>query len=314
MLPSDFPVLCEALASAIAEFRPRVVHAWSDLANVAAGFVSTTLKAPRVILGQRTAPPPYWFPAEEAELYRKAYRALARHPSIAMVSNCAASKRDFEAWAEWPAESSHLVYNGFLPPSVHVRGWFQRRAIRAELGIPRGARVVGVVMRFAPEKDPDLWLETAAAIAARRPNTWFVLAGYGPYHLVRHIHAKASQLGLAERVIIPGVIADVGRIYAALDVLLLTSRTENIPNVMLEAQAAGIPVVGPDVGGIRETMMDGVTGVLATGRTAEELAAAVLGIFDHSLWRWRARKEAPRFVRRRFGHDRMVHETIAVYA
>jgi glycosyltransferase involved in cell wall biosynthesis len=166
-------------------------------------------------------------------------------------------------------------------------------------------------MRFAPEKDPDLWLETAAAIAAARPDVHFVLAGNGHGDIADQIFKKAGTLGL--RLIMPGAVTDVGEIYGALDVLLLTSRTENVPNVVIEAQAAGVPVVGPDVGGVGEAILDGVTGLLVPERTAQALAAAVLRILDNPGWLETVAIEGPSFVARRFGLERMVHEMVAIY-
>ena len=98
-------------------------------------------------------------------------------------------------------------------------------------------------MRFAAEKDPDLWLETAAVIAAARPDVRFVLAGYGEH--ADDVARKVQEFGVADRVILPGPTADVGLVYAAMDVLMMTSRFEGVPNVLIEAQAAGVPVVAP---------------------------------------------------------------------
>jgi len=166
-------------------------------------------------------------------------------------------------------------------------------------------------MRFAPEKDPYLWLDTAAAIAAARPDTRFVLAGYG--NLAKQVERRIETLGLADRCILPGAAKDVGLIYGALDVVLLTSRFEGTPNVLIEAQAAGIPVVAPDVGGVNEALLDGVTGILVGKRQASSLARAILEILEDPGWKERAATEGPAFVSKRFGHRRMIDDTIAAY-
>jgi glycosyltransferase involved in cell wall biosynthesis len=173
-------------------------------------------------------------------------------------------------------------------------------------------QVVGAVMRFAAEKDPNLWLETAAAIAAVRPNVRFVLAGYGD--LAEQLEHRIQALGLAEKFILRGATKDVGLVYGALDVFLMTSRFEGTPNVLIEAQAAGIPIVAPDVGGTREALLDGVSGIIVDNRRASTLANATLQILDDRSWLERAAAHGPAFVSRRFGHSRMIDETIAVYA
>src|SRR5262249_57446870 len=113
-------------------------------------------------------------------------------------------------------------------------------------------------------------------IAAARPDVYFVLAGYG--EMADHVAGKIRQLGLAERFRLAGPTKDVGEIYAALDVFLMTSRFEGTPNTLIEAQAAGIPIVAPLVGGIGETAVHGTTALLVEGRTADALAAAVVRI------------------------------------
>ena len=118
---------------------------------------------------------------------------------------------------------------------------------------------------------------------------------------------------MAQRFILSGETKDVGLIYGALDVFLLTSRFEGSPNVLIEAQAAGIPVVAPNVGGSSETVVNGKTGIVVGNRRPLNLANAVLQILDDPSWRERAAIQGPIFVSKRFGHQRMIDETIAVY-
>jgi glycosyltransferase involved in cell wall biosynthesis len=108
-------------------------------------------------------------------------------------------------------------------------------------------------------------------------------------------------------------MSDVGLGYAALDVLLLTSSVEGLPNVLIEAQAAGRPVVATDVGGTREAIDDGRTGLIVAQRSAQRLAQAVLRILGDASFRERARTEGPSFAARQFGYERMLRETMELY-
>jgi glycosyltransferase involved in cell wall biosynthesis len=166
-------------------------------------------------------------------------------------------------------------------------------------------------MRFVAEKDPALWIDTAAEIAKARPQVRFLIAGFGP--LEDTIKARIDALGLRDRVALAGPVDDAGLIYCAADVVLLTSAIEGIPNVMIEAQAVGRPVVAPDVGGAREAVADGRTGTIVRPRTADALARAAVTLLDDVAWRERVRIEGPQFVAARFDLDRMVEETIAFY-
>jgi len=307
----DIIPLGGALARAIREFRPEIVHCWSDLANVVGGFVATNVGVPTVVLGQRTIPAFRYVDGVAPYLCLDAYRLLARHSNIIMLNNSLAGLTKYMRWLDVPNDKIRLIYNGFLPGPFHIRKGSEAKLCRRHLGLTDDARVIGTVMRFAPEKDPYLWLDTAAAIAAARPDTRFVLAGYG--NLAKQVERRIETLGLADRCILPGAAKDVGLIYGALDVVLLTSRFEGTPNVLIEAQAAGIPVVAPDVGGVNEALLDGVTGILVGKRQASSLARAILEILEDPGWKERAATEGPAFVSKRFGHRRMIDDTIAAY-
>jgi glycosyltransferase involved in cell wall biosynthesis len=313
LLPENGAGLCRALQRVIQEFKPSIVNCWSDLSNLIGGFVSAKMHVPRIVLGQRVCIPPFWFDAHQSNLYRQAYRTLARNSGVVYINNSRSSASEHERWIELGSGTIKVVHNGFLPSSIKIRTRHDSVACRASFGLPADRPVVGGVMRFASEKDPDLWLETAAAVSAVRPDAHFLLAGYGHGAVADELFKKGAKLGLSERLVVAGVATDVGRVYGALDVHLLTSRTENIPNVMIEAQAAGIPVVGPDVGGIGEAMIGGITGIVVPERSARALAEAVLRILNTAHWRERVAVEGPKFISRKFGQERMVRETIAIY-
>jgi glycosyltransferase involved in cell wall biosynthesis len=307
----DVLTIGRALGRAIKEFRPEIVHCWSDFANVVGGIVSTNLCVPRVILAQRNVPAFRNIDGPEPYACREAYRLLARNSNVVMLNNSLAGLIGYTKWLDVPKDKIKVVYNGFMPKGFHIRQPRESENCRRHLGLCSDARQVGTVMRFAAEKDPILWVETAGAIAAARPNIYFLLAGYG--ELAEQVRHRIQSLGLAERFILPGALKDVGLVYGALDVFLMTSRFEGTPNVLIEAQAAGIPVVATNVGGTRETVLDGTTGIVVANRRPSSLASAVLQILDDPSWRKRVAIHGPAFVSKRFGHQRMIDETIAVY-
>jgi glycosyltransferase involved in cell wall biosynthesis len=307
----DVIAIARALAQTIKEFRPAIVHCWSDFANVVGGLISTNLRVPKVVLGQRNVPAFRYVDGIAPYACREAYRLLAQNPNVSMLNNSSAGLTKYAKWLDVPNDKIKLLYNGFLPKGIHIRNGSEAEICRQRLDLSKDMQVVGAVMRFAAEKDPHLWLETAAAIAAARPGTRFVLAGYGD--LAGQIEHRIQGLGLAERFILPGATKDVGLIYGALDVFLMTSRFEGTPNVLIEAQAAGVPAVAPNVGGTSEALLDGITGIVVDNRRASNLASAVLQILDDPGWRKRAAIHGPAFVSKRFGHQRMIDETIAAY-
>ena len=140
--------------------------------------------------------------------------------------------------------------------------------LRRSLGIPEDSPVIGGVFRLSTEKRPLLWAETAAAVLARIPDAHFLLVGDGEQRVELEAHVEA--LGIAERLHLPGVLMRVGDALAAMQVFLLTSAFEGTPNVMLEAQWMGVPVVATRAGGCGETFVPGETCLLYTSDAADE--------------------------------------------
>src|SRR6266704_2245788 len=133
LLPANAARICRALMLAIQEFRPSAVNCWSDISNLLGGFVSSRMRVPRIVLGLRVLPPPFWFDARKSDLYRQAYRALAQEPSVVFVNNSASSVKKYERWMQPARGTIKLVHNGFLPSSMKVRKRSELAACRANL-------------------------------------------------------------------------------------------------------------------------------------------------------------------------------------
>jgi len=144
---------------------------------------------------------------------------------------------------------------------------------RERLGLPRGAFVVGVVARLSGEKG-HLVLLSAIARMTGAPDAHLLVVGTG--YMQPILARRAQELGLEGRVHIPGYVDDLPAALKAMDVCVLPSiLDEGFPTVLLEAQMAGLPVIGADIGGMRETMLPGVTGLLARSGDPDDLASAL---------------------------------------
>jgi glycosyltransferase involved in cell wall biosynthesis len=299
-----------AIAAAIERHQAAVVHGWLDGPGVFSALAGCILGTPRSVIQQGSmATVRRGF--RSSDLFRQAYRALARNPAVKILNNSEAGARDNETWLGLRPGTVAVLYNGFLPESARAPGPEETARFRASLGLAADAAVVGTVMRFVPEKDPALWLDTAAEVAKTRPDVRFLIGGFGP--LEHAIRARIEALGLSSRVVLAGPVEDVGLVYSAMDIVLLSSAIEGIPNVMIEAQAVGRRVVAPDVGGTREAVLDGRTGVIVRPRSAESLAKAVIAMLHDMDGKERICTEGPDFVAGRFGLERMVGETLGHY-
>jgi glycosyltransferase involved in cell wall biosynthesis len=301
-------LVCDAadLWRELVSLRPAVVQAWLDWSNIRAGIAAVLAGVPRIVLSGRNLNPSRFFFHEP--IMRAAYRALLSQPGVVLFNNSLAGARDYADWLGVPAERIGVVYNAVdLPTPDRNAALAERR----RLGVPDEALLIGSMFRFSPEKRPLLWVETAAAILARRTDVIFALYGAGP--MGAEISARVAALGLERRVILAGLSGNALTALGAIDVFLLTSEAEGTPNTAIEAQWAGRPVVACTAGGVAEAFLPGETGILVPRADPEAIADAVLRLAVDHAWRERIRSTGPSFVASRFGVDRMVGELIAQY-
>lgn len=136
--------------------------------------------------------------------------------------------------------------------------------------------IVGAAGRLSPEKGFDQFIEAAARVASAEPEIGFVIFGDGP---LRNVLARqVSARGLAGRLILAGFRADLCRFVPHWDLAVLSSYTEGLPVVVLEALAAGVPVVATAVGGTPEIVEDGINGYLVPPGDADLLAQRMLDV------------------------------------
>ena len=159
-LPHDMFNFAASVHSTILDQRPHVVHAWSDYASVVAGGVAAALNVPRIVLGQRSVPPPHR-QDERASIFLASYRALATNPRVVLVNNNALNAAAYERWLTLSKGCIAVIPNALWPGSIRSVSVGESRQKRLGLGVPQDAKVVGSLMRFVEEKDPDLWLDTA---------------------------------------------------------------------------------------------------------------------------------------------------------
>lgn len=166
-----------------------------------------------------------------------------------------------------PADRVSVLYNGIDVTAFSANP--DRAAARRELGVGPDDFVILQVARLDYLKDHA----TALRTLARVPNAYLLLIGEGPERPA--IERLIGELNLGGRVRLLGLRQDVSRLLHGADLFLLTSVSEGIPLTVLEAMAAGLPVVATDVGGLREVVDDGTTGYLAPARDDAALAECV---------------------------------------
>jgi glycosyltransferase involved in cell wall biosynthesis len=167
----------------------------------------------------------------------------------------------------------------FLPngiPPVQVDG--EPAEVRAELGIPDGAPIVGAVGVFRPQKDFPTLLRAHARLLEHHPDARLVIVGYGPEE--QAIKRFVEKLGIGERVVLTGLRGDAIRIAAAFDVAVNSSLFEGSSLAIIEFMALGRPIVATAVGGTPDLLAHGKAGMLVAPSEPAVLADAIGGLFD----------------------------------
>ncbi|WP_156927061.1 glycosyltransferase [Azospirillum halopraeferens] len=248
--------------------RPDVLQTWlyhADLMGTIAGRIAGV---PRIAWNLRCS-----------DMNRPNYRWMSRNLPLllarlsglpdAVIVNSVAGRAVHESYGYRPRRWQ-LIPNGFDTERFRPR-LQERAALRAELGLPRDAILIGLPARLDPMKDHCGFLAAAATLALREPSVHFVLMGAGLEAGNPAVMRMVGACGLADRVTLLGERRDMDRVLPALDVATLSSAFgEGFPNVLGEAMACGVPCVSTDVGDA--AMIVGGTGVIVEPRDPVALA------------------------------------------
>jgi len=210
-----------------------------------------------------------------------------------------------------PRRKVRVIHNG-IDIDRFAEAARQRDIVRRELQIPAAAPVVGTVGRLAEVKRQDLLIHALAELRRSVPDARLLLVGDGPNR--QQLTALAAGLGLNDAVCFAGYRADRERLLAAMDVFALSSDSEGTPLALLEAWAAGLPVVATAVGGLPELIDHGSTGLLVPRGDPASLSATLAGLLKDAPKRRALGAAGHQLVRTRFDRRTMARQYARQYA
>ncbi len=213
---------------------------------------------------------------------RRAIRAACRLAS-GVVVNSSAAGADLLSSGAMKNQQVHLIPNCI--DLQHFRPSKPKSEVLSSLGIGADGLLIGTLCNLRPEKNLEMLLQAARHVHQILPESRWVFIGDGPER--DKLQGVATQLGVSGAVLFLGDRADVPDLLGALDLFVLTSRTESFPNAILEAMAAACPVVATAVGGVPELVREGENGLLVSPGDAEGLTDKII-----ELLRDPARREA----------------------
>jgi glycosyltransferase involved in cell wall biosynthesis len=259
LMPARARFGLERLLPLMLRLRPDVAYLWQDGAALTGALAALAAGVPRIVIGFRGLPPNLR-PHLRAGDYVDLYQALPEVPGVVLSSNSRVAAEAYEDWLGLPGGSIAVVPNA-VDPLPDTAGTASQALWTAFAARTAGASfTLGTVMRFVPNKRPDLWVACAARALERHPGLRFVMVGDGPG--LDAAGQLAERLGIAGRILFAGNSPDVGFWLSKMDAFLLLSVAEGLPNVLIEAQLAGLPVISTPAGGAVETFESEVAGLV----------------------------------------------------
>lgn len=236
-----------------------VVSLWQDGTCLFGALAALLAGVPTIHLVFRGLPPNIRKERNRPE-YATFYRALAEVPGIEFISNSMTGALEYARWLGLPLQRFRVLYNGVPGMNVVASDLDKQKWTAFAERTADATETIGGVFRLEPDKRPLLWIKLAHRYLKRRPLARFVIVGDGRFG--EEAQALAVELGISERLLFVGLSSHVGFWYSKMDVKVLLSRHEGLPNVLIEAQLLGICTVSTPAGGSGECFIDGVTGHL----------------------------------------------------
>lgn len=282
-----------------------VVDAWLYPADVLATMSRLVTRTPVVVTGRRNVDPQTAF----GPLERVVTGLVARLTDASVANSQAAGDHAVQAGIVQPAKL-RVIRNGVVipPPATPETRAVRRSALGG--GDDTGV-MIGCVANFLPVKRHDLLLDAFATLVADVPAVRLILIGDGP--LRPAIEAQIGRLGVVDRVRLLGSVREPEPLLAGLDIAVQASDREGLPNALLEAGAAGLPMVATDAGGSAEIVRDGITGFLVPRNDPHAMTAALRRLAVDPDLRRSMGEAAREHTAARFGMDRFVAEFAALY-
>ncbi len=202
-----------------------------------------------------------------------------------------------------PKNRVHLIPNG-----IDVEAFRNARSdgLREKLGIGPNETVIGVVANIRPEKNLKLLVSAFSDLAKEHGNTVLVIAGQD--FMNGELHSFASRSGILDQVLFLGRREDVPGLLRLFDIFCLPSKYEGMPLTVLEAMAAGVPVVGADVLGINEVVRHSENGLLFRPDDRESLIACLLCLIRDDSLRRRFSLSGKAFVEKMYSLERTIRQ------
>ncbi|MFH0896380.1 MAG: glycosyltransferase [Bacteroidota bacterium] len=309
------------IKSIIREFKPDIVHTHASKAGALGRRAAAACDVPVIVHTFHGHVFDAYFSGLKSNLYKNIERKLAVKTTriIALSDN---QKEDLiEKYKICSEDKVEIIPLGFDLDRFAKDGGDKRERFRSKYKLSETDIAVGIIGRLVPIKNHGFFLDAFHKAKQKNPSLKALIIGDGESR--RDIENKIKQLGLrsctAENiqedtdVILTSWIKDVDEVLAGLDVVALTSLNEGTPVSLIEAQAAGCPIVSTEVGGIRSVVIPGVTALLSPSGNIEKYTENLMRVTEDSEFRNKLGYKGWNFVHERFHYSRLADDMKNLY-
>jgi len=287
-----------SLTRELSKIAPTIVHSWSLYTNIYAALCGTAAHVP-VRLGSERG---------NEEYSIKAYGNLRYNLSLMGLQGLVTNS---------PVEANNIIKKKprlaveYIPNGVETDALYDRSTAREYLGISDGCLLVAGIGSLTSNKNFEYLIRVFSQIQERHPKAKLAIIGDGPEK--NYLLHQASNSIPPDRFILPGAIPETHRLMAGVDILCVTSLTEGMPNVVLEACAAGTAIIANRIGAIPSIIQHGVNGfVLDVGNTAQ-FTCALEKLLQDSLLRAEMGTAGKKLAQMEFSSQKMADRFVAFY-
>lgn len=280
----DGPRLWLELRRKIREISPDIIHTWLTRANVIGRLASVGTRR-KVISSLRVM--------EKEKIYHLLAEKLTHRLCDKVTVNCTPLKDFAVQWIGIPESKVEVIFNGVAQPPPKEA---------SESGSENRPLVIGAMGRLHKQKGFDIFIKAVPKIISRYPAARFLIAGEGPekkrlQRLIKRLKLKSVEL--------VGLEKSAGFI-PQLDIFVLSSRWEGMPNVVMEAMAQGVPVAAAGAGGVTDLIEDGREGILFPPGNPDACADAVARLAADPDLRKKLSNEAGKKIKEKFSMESMI--------
>lgn len=294
------PLAWLRLKKYLRNLQPDAVHTWLFAANSYGRSAAISAGIPRIIASERCVDP--WKRWHEFAIDRK----LARRTDAVIVNSL--GTRDFYVRHGIAPSKFRVIFNGISPPPEPT---LEKKDLLRELGLPHDARLIAAIGRLWPQKRMKDLIWAADLLKVVRDDLHLLIIGDGPQRDL--LEQFRDQVRIRDKVHFLGHRSDVPRLLPCMEMLWIASEFEGLPNVVMEAMAAGLPVVATDIPGNNELVVPGETGFLVPLGDRAGFARGTLRILENPAKQIEMGRAGQNRVLKEFSTEKMVDAHCQLY-